>query len=150
MYNFFLKSNINKLFDQIYNAIISNQNLYFKINYSFGYILRNVKTGVLWFFHPSFNNHCVLNTAKLINNSNELSRFLDPTTEHNLSENISRPDTKWAYLSITNITFYVNKLENAPIGHSEKLPNFLLYNQCSLFTYVYGTLHRDFLCFFIV
>ena len=63
IYNFFLNSNINDLFPQIYNAIISNQNSGFKINYSFGYILRNIETGVLCFFHPSFSNHCVLSTA---------------------------------------------------------------------------------------
>ena len=108
---------------------------------------------MLCFFNPSFNNHCVLNTAKSISDSDQLSRFLNTISEHDFSENISQPDTKWFYVSTTNITFYVNKLENAPIGHFEKLPNFVSHNQG-----VYGlitdanfqTLYRDFLCFFIV
>ena len=77
IFNFFLNSNINDLLDQIYKAIMSNHNSRFKINFSFGYILKNNESGAMRFFHSSYNNHCVLNTAKLISNSDELSRFLD-------------------------------------------------------------------------
>ena len=123
IYNFFLNSNINDLFDQIHNTIMSNQNSRFKINFSFGYILKNIETDVLCFFHPSYNNHCVLNTAKLISNSDELSRFLETISENDF-ENFERPDTKWQYLSTTNITFYVNKLRKTVIGQSVMLPHF--------------------------
>ena len=62
---------------------MSNQNSRFKINFSFGYILKNIESDVLRFFHPSYNNHCVLNTAKLISSSDELSRFLETISEFN-------------------------------------------------------------------
>ena len=118
IYNFFLNSNVNDLFDQIHNTIMSNQNSRFKINFSFGYILKNIESGALRFFHSSYNNHCVLNTAKLFSNSDELSRFLETTSEFDFLENFERPNTKWRYLSTTNITFYVNKLRKAVIGQS--------------------------------
>ena len=50
------------------------------------------------------------------------------------------------------MTFYVNKLENAPIGQFNMLPNFLLHNQGinSLITDVCETPYRDFYGFFAV
>ena len=107
---------------------MSNQNSRFKINFSFGYILKNIETGVLRFFHPSYNNNCVLNTAELVSSSEDLSRFLETVSEHDF-ENFDRPDTKWRYLSTTNITFYVNKLRKTVIGQPVTLPPFLLHNQ---------------------
>ena len=80
------------------------------------------------FFHPSYNNHCVLNNAKLISNSDELSRFLETLSENDF-ENFERPNTKWRYLSTTNIIFYVNKLRKTVHGQSVTLPDFLLHNQ---------------------
>ena len=103
------------------------------------------------FFHPSYNNHCILSTMKLISNSDKLSRFLETISENDFVENFSRPDTKWAYLSTTNITFYDSKLKNIPIGQSETLPNFLFNNHGmhSLITDKHtGELYQDHLCFF--
>ena len=128
---------------------MSNQNSRFKINYSFGYILKNIESDTLRFFHPSYNNHCVLNTAKLISNSEEMARFLETVSEHDF-ENFDRPDTKWRYLSTTNITFYVNKLRKTVIGSSDSLPDFIINNHGlhSLIADVCGTLYRDYLCVF--
>ena len=50
IYNFFLNFNINDLFDQIHNTIMSNQNSRSKINFSFGYILKNIESDALYFF----------------------------------------------------------------------------------------------------
>ena len=95
-------------------------------------------------------NHCGLNTAKLISNSDELSRFLETISENKFLENFLRHDTKCIYLSTINITFYVNKLEKTPIGQFDTLPNFLLHNQGinSLIADVCETPYRDHLCFF--
>ena len=151
IYNFFLNFNINDLLDQIHKTIMSNQNSRFKINFSFGYILKNIESDALCFFHPSYNNHCVLNTAKLISNSNELSRFLEIVSDFDFLENFARPNTKWRYLSITNITFYVNKLRKAVIGQSVTLPPFLVHNQ-GVHNLIAdkntGQLYQDRLCIF--
>ena len=82
IFNFFLNSNINDLLNQIHSTIMSKQNSRFKINFSFGYILKNIESDALRFFHPSYNNNCVLNTAELISNSDQLSRFLETVSEH--------------------------------------------------------------------
>ena len=129
---------------------MSNQNSRFKINFSFGYILKNIESDALRFFHPSYNNNCVLNTAELISNSEELSRFLETVSENDF-ENFDRPDTKWRYLSTTNVTFYVNKLRKAVIGQSVTLPPFLVHNQ-GVHNLIAdkntGQLYQDRLCIF--
>ena len=52
-------------------------------------------------------------------------------------------------LSTTNITLYVNKLENTSIGQFETLPNLILHNQGinSFITNFHGTPYRDFSLF---
>ena len=129
---------------------MSNQNSRFKINFSFGYILKNIESGAMHFFHPSYNNHCVLNTAKLTSNSDELSRFLETISENDF-ENFERPNTKWRYLSTTNITFYVNKLRTAVIGQSVTLLHFLVHNHgvhSVIADKKTGELYQDRLCVF--
>ncbi len=39
-----------------------------------------------------------------------------------------RPDTKWVVHAVTNVTFYVNKLRNHPIGCGLELPAYILNN----------------------
>ena len=60
----FLNSNVKELFSGFNDKIVNNQNSRFQINYSFEYTLKNTETGVLQFYHPSFNSNCVLKTAK--------------------------------------------------------------------------------------
>ena len=129
---------------------MSKQNSRFKINFSFGYILKNIESGALRYFHPSYNIHCVLNTAELVSSSEDLSRFLETVSEHDF-ENFDRPDTKWRYLSTTNITFYVNKLRKTVIGNSDTLPDFLLHNHglhSLIADFRTGELYQDRLCIF--
>ena len=57
LYNF-LFCNIN--LENIHNQIISSQRSRFKINYSFGFVLRNLETHQMRFFHTSFGNASVL------------------------------------------------------------------------------------------
>ena len=53
-YNFYLNGGtIQAILTQIFNAIISTLQCTFKINYSFGYILKNRVTGECRYFHPS-------------------------------------------------------------------------------------------------
>ena len=39
-----------------------------------------------------------------------------------------RPDTKWFVHLLTNVTFYVNKINEHPIGASVLLPDYILTN----------------------
>ena len=53
-------------FHEQLNRIFADQPTVFKINFSFGFILRNTETGALQYYHPSANNHLVLEQPFLI------------------------------------------------------------------------------------
>jgi hypothetical protein len=55
-----------------------------------------------------------------------LEKFLDQLQGQDILEYIKqqRPDTKWVVHLLTNVTFYVNKLFDHPIGARVALPDF--------------------------
>ena len=65
----------------------------------------------------------MLDNAILISTESELK-----SSEQDFLANITRPDTKWRIVRITNVTFYVNKLQNAPLGAQCQLPDFIKVN----------------------
>ena len=113
----------------ILSSIIQNQTNRFKINYSLGYVLSNIETDQFRYYHLSHNNAQVLDTAVLISSAEELGEFLHNISEENFRDTLSRPDTRWKFVQLTNITFYVYKLKDAPLGAPISLPDFLRFNR---------------------
>jgi hypothetical protein len=56
-----------------------------------------------------------------------------------------RPDTKWFEHLLTNVTFYVNKINEHPIGASVLLPDYILTNTgvIALITGSHGSYNDD-------
>jgi len=98
--------------------IFDQQSTAFTINLSFGFMLRNVETGELRYFHSSFNNKRYFDIPNRIRNEEDLERFIEEIARQDLWEYIrqQRPDTKWVVQLITNVAFYVSKINNHPIG----------------------------------
>ena len=103
----------------------------FKINLSFDFILRNIETGVLRYYHPSQNNARFFYVPHLIRTEEDLERVLEELSRHDILEYIrqQRPDTKWVVHLLTNVTFYLNKLIQHPIGVRVVLPEFFHRNK---------------------
>ena len=59
-------------FHEQLNRIFADQPTVFKINFSFGFILRNTETGALQYHHPCANNHLVLEQPFLISSPDDL------------------------------------------------------------------------------
>ena len=78
----------------IAERIMRNQHSRFKLNYSFGYVLRNIDTDEFRYYHPSYNNAQVLDAAVIISSSRELEEFLYKIAAQDFLENFSRPETK--------------------------------------------------------
>ena len=68
----------------------------------------------------------MLETALLISNKQELLDFFNSIAEESFIENITRPDTKWKIIQISNITFYIN--QDSPLGAPIPLPEFIMNN----------------------
>ncbi len=111
-------------------AIFNRQTKRFKINLSHGFILRNVETGELRYFHASQNNARHFDSPFLIANEHDLERFISAVEEIDVKEYAARqrPNTKWVVEGVTNVTFYVNKLD-FPIGAGIFLPQYVKKNR---------------------
>ena len=85
----------------------------------------------------------MLETALLISNRQELLNFLNSIAQESFIENITRPDTKWKIIQISNLIFYINHLQDAPLGAPIPLPDFIMNNHG-----LANVSAEDSLCFF--
>ena len=107
VFNFYFDRDLQDLIENIAASIMRYRKNRFKINYGFGYVLRDVDTKEFRYYHVS-NNNLMLDTAMLISTESELISWLKNLTEQDFLANITRPDTKWRIARITNVTFFVN------------------------------------------
>ena len=114
--------------DKILTKIIQKQKNRFKINYSFGFALQTIETQSYRYYHSSHNNDQVLDRAVLISNRHDLVDFLNALSEEDFMETLTRSDTKWQIVDITNITFYVTKLKDVALGAPIDLPDNVKFN----------------------
>jgi len=114
-------------------------------------MLGNVETGELRYYHPSQNNASFFDVPHLIRNEEDLDKFLDDLSRHDILEHIrqQRPDTKWVVHLLTNVIFYGNKINDHPLGAGVLLPNYVSNNPGlnNLTDRSNGTYTED-LCFF--
>ena len=138
-------------FPEMVRRIFRQQTTAFKINLSFGFILRNVETGELRYYHSSQNNSRFFYVPHLIRTEEDLERYLEELSRHDMLEYIrqQRPDTKWVVHLLTNVTFYVNKISNHPIGGGVLLPAYVSNNPgLNNLTGGSNGAYTDNLCFF--
>ena len=128
IFNFYYDRMFRDLVDKILTKIIQKQKNRFKINYSFGFVLKNIETQSYRYYHSSHNNAQVLDRAVLISNRHDLVNFLNVLSEEDFMETLTRPNTKWQIVDITNITFYVTKLKDMALGAPIDLPDNVKFN----------------------
>ena len=106
-----LEPSLSNVFQEQTNA--------FKINLSYGFVLRNKNTGQYKYYHPSCN--CCgryLDEPSLITNSKDFDKFLERIRETDVLQWAinQRPDSAWVCELVTNVTFFVNRIIDHPIG----------------------------------
>ena len=97
----------------------------FKINLSYGFILRNKNTGRYKYYHSSCN--CCgryLDEPSLITNSEDFDDFLERIRETDVLQWAinQRPDSAWVCELVTNVTFFVNRIVDHSIGCANMIP----------------------------
>ena len=133
-------------------AIFNRQRQAFKINMSYGYILRNVETGELRYYHSSLNNHRYFDVPPLISNRDDLDEFIRRVQEASPSDYAirGRPTTKWTVVAVTNVTFYLYKMTFNIGAGNQVLPAYVMNNPAinALVKNFHGRPYKDNLCFF--
>ena len=132
------------------NEVFHKQQTAFRINISLGYVLENRETEEKVFYSSSQNNRTLFKTPQLIRNYVSKENLVQRIQDLDLLSIINRPNTKYAFVSITNSTFYVYKIDDNPICGSTQLPNYLLTNKglVSLIKNNRGIPYTDNNCFF--
>ena len=105
----------------------------FKINLSYGFVLRNKNTGRCKYYLSSCN--CCgryLDEPSLITNSKDFDAFLKRIRETEVLQRAinQRPDSAWVCELVTNVNFFVNRIIDHPIGFIDvTLPAYLKKNK---------------------
>ena len=152
-YNIRVNADGTEPFPRYLQQIMDDQRTVFKINLSFGFILRNHETQELTYFHPSVNNQRFFETPHLIRNQHDLNQLMETVRNTDFIEFMKqqRPNTKHILDFVTNVTFYVTKLHGHPIGRSSELPAYILNNKAIVALVCdgnSGVAYQDALCFF--
>ena len=118
---------INKL-DFVYNDLPSSA----KINISFGFVLQSVhNSDEFRYFYAADNNPIFLNPMVLSDDS-DLNFIKSKLRSEDFLPNLinQRPDTKWKFYCVTNVTFFVILLSGVPLGCIiQNIPSILLKNK---------------------
>ena len=125
----------------------------FKLNVSFGFILRNNETGQLQYYYASRNNDQVFEEPFQISTAADLQSVHQALQNLDVLEWVRqrRPNSKWVVEQVTNVTFFTTKLRGHPIGRSTDLPSYLTDNGGLLpldRNHQTGKVYTDNLCFF--
>ena len=143
-----LETPLKKMYQEQTNA--------FKINLSYGFVLRNKNTGRYKYYHSSCN--CCgryLDEPSLVTNSEDFDVFLERIRETDVLQWAinQRPDSAWVCELVTNVTFFVNLIIDHPIGcvNMTPLPVYIKKNKaviCLETDPKYGKRYTDNLCLF--
>ena len=133
-------------------SIYEESNFSFKINLSFGIILRHVSTGEFRYFVPYYNQN-IFNLPILINNRDDLRNLREKLSEMDVKSYMlrQRENTSWKPWCITNVNIEIYKT-SFPLGHLAKpLPSYIK-NSKSIVSFEINPRtkrpYNDFLCFY--
>ena len=116
---------------EIIESIFEQQTTAFKLNLSFGFILKNNETGEVRYYYPSQNGF-VFQEPILIANHEDLENLLQKVADTDWLEYIrkQKPNSKWRVSLTCSVGIYVYKLPDMPIGRGGFfLPSFIINNR---------------------
>ena len=97
----------------------------FKVNISFGLILRHTISNRLRYYHASSNNATVFPLAVRVSSRGDVDELLRQygDVDHAALGLTNRENSSWVLYRVTNVTFYVYKLDGVNrIGAAAELP----------------------------
>ena len=135
-------------------VLFDQQTTAFKINCSYGFLLKNKTTNRFRYYHSS-NNCCgrYLEEPSLVTNSQTFNAFLERIKETDVLQSAiaQRPNSDWVVELVTNVTFFLNRIIHHPIGCvGINLPDYVKNNKAiiGLEKDHYSAVYRDNMCLF--
>ena len=115
VYHFLMTENYNpSLLDEYLSVIRSDHENGCKLNAAFGFILKNIDTQELKFFHPS-NNNTIFELPKRVLDERDYEKLREDLERRDVVEyaNTQRPGSKWRVVKIVCMRFDVYKLASS-------------------------------------
>ena len=114
------------------------------------------QSGRFKYYHSSCNNYCCgryLEEPVLITNRADFDSFLESIHESDILQwaITQRPNSDWVWVLVTNVTFFVNRILQHPIGCvGINLPTYVKRNKAvvGLEKDHHGAVYKDKLCLF--
>ena len=130
-------------------AVFRDQKTAFKLKVSLGFILKNNEDQSLHYYYASQNNQLLFSDPYFVGNLEDLNKFTRKIDELDLMNHITYPNSKFSFVRITNVSYFLTKMIKCPIGAANNFPAFLKNNRGlnSLVSYR-GKPYEDQLCFF--
>ena len=149
VYNFQLQNFSTTEIQQHFLQVFQQQDCAFKLKISLAFILRNREDDSLHFYYSSQNNQLLFDTPLFVGSKFDFDVVSGKITELDLMNHVNFPNSKFVFVKITNVTFYITKLIRSVIGSSILLPPHLKNNQ-GMYSLVArkGVPFNDRLCFF--
>ena len=118
-YNYRMTTLDTSELEESLNSVFLEQTTAFKINLSYGFVLRNKVTGKYKYYHSSCN--CCrryLDEPSLVTSRSDFDEFLERIQHSDVLQWAikQRPDSAWVCELVTNATFFVNHVIDHPIG----------------------------------
>ena len=138
---------------EIIESIFKEQTTAFKLNLSFGFILKNNETGEVRYYYPSQNGF-VFQEPLLIANQEDLENLLNKVADTDWLEYIrkQKPNSKWRVSLTCSVGIYIYKIPEMPIGRGGFfLPSFIVENRgvdALERNKQTGNVYEDHLCYF--
>ena len=134
--------------------LFQEQTTAFKVNLGYGFKLMEKQSGRFKYYHSSCN--CCgryLEEPALITNRADFDSFLKRIHESDILQwaITQRPNSDWVCVLVTNVTFFVNRILQHPIGCvGINLPTYVKRNKADirLEKDPHGAVYRDNLCLF--
>ena len=136
-------------------ALFDQQKTAFKVNASYGFVLKEKQSGRLRYYLSS-SNCCgrLLEEPSLIANRGDFDRFLARIAKSDIQQwaRDQRPDSDWVCEHVTNVTFFINRIAQHPIGCvGVALPDYVKNNKAVVGLekdHHRNAIYRDNLCLF--
>ncbi|KAL5262624.1 hypothetical protein ACHWQZ_G008128 [Mnemiopsis leidyi] len=130
-------------------AVFRDQKTAFKLKISLGFILRNNEDQSLHYYYASQNNQLLFSDPHFVGNLEDLSKLARRIDELDLLSHVTYPNSKFSFVRITNVSYFLTKVLKCPIGAANDFPAYLKNNRGlnSLVSYR-GKPYKDQLCFF--
>ena len=112
-----------------FETIFSERRNAFKVNASLGVVLRNRLTGEYTYYWASQNNQTLFDNPKLVKSVYDRDAVINSFQSLDLTTLVSRPNSKFVFQAVTNVTFYITDIPSTPIGSGVSLPPHLRYNR---------------------